>query len=172
MQAILSDVTNSVRSGCDSDRYRRDMVRVVSCLYATAHLWPGSPISRAAERNAFASLAVSANVQAGAFGKRFSSSREGASSCAWPGTSTKSTSRLAAPQAPRFAAKSALERPRAWLSPLVLRLNRRLKSSVCSVALRAPPSDVPADWAIVMAALNTSARGLRPEGSYYFPPVE
>ena len=42
-----------------------------------------------------------------------------------------------------LAAKSAPERPKACVSPPVLRLNRKLMSSVCSVSLR-PPSDAPA----------------------------
>ena len=40
-----------------------------------------APIARAAARNAAASQVISANAQAGALGKQFSSSSEAASSC-------------------------------------------------------------------------------------------
>jgi hypothetical protein len=159
--AILSVATSSARSDCDDDRYRRwARFRMLGVLARRHHrdcpspghstrqawwnLWPVSPISLTVERNVLASHAMSAKVQAGALGKRFNSSSDGANSCAWPGTSTKSMSRPAASQTPTILLPNPpLERPRAWLSPLVLRLNRRLTSLVCSVALR-PPSDVPA----------------------------
>ncbi len=70
-------------------------------------------------------------AQAGAFGRRFSNCKEGASSCAWPGTRTKSTSRPAASQTPTILLLNPpLERPRAWAFSPVLRLSRRLNVSV------------------------------------------
>jgi hypothetical protein len=140
--------------------FKRDQQRSIRLRWRQIHARQGSgclaflrdgatgiaPISLAAERNVFASHAMSANpslacsvAQAGALGKHFNSGGEGANSCAGPGINTKSLSRPAASQTPTILQPNPpLERPGAWLSPLVLRLNRGLTSSVCSVALRSP----------------------------------